>query len=325
MSPKRLIPGFRWSGTLGAVALMLSACGGGGGGGIVPGGVVGDCTSISGTPGGYSMGLCATATANGLVLESALQPVDAVVSVAPGGTSYTLDLRSYPDADLGVHTFDHPADESLLNTLGDVQGVRFEKVYAAGTYAAVGDFSDARDRNTGASMWGAAGGLSYTNFGFWERFVSASEGYAGGWYGARSPADANPSLPTSGSATYTGVAVGGLAPVKGNPPVYGLSADLSLTAYFATGSVTGSMSNFALSTSLGANPANIADVSLTGSIAGSGFTGAIATAGGEAGNFEGAFFGPQPAGKTGPAEVGGRFQFVTPDARQVVGAFGGRQ
>ena len=323
MSGERLSSGFRWCGTLGAVALMMSACGGGGGGGIVPGGVVGDCTSISGTPGGYAMGLCATATSTGVVLESALQPVAALMSVAPGGASYTLDLRSYPDADLGVHTFDHPADETLLNTLGAVQGIRFEKVYAAGNYAAIGDFSSASDRDTGTSVWGAAGGLSYTNFGFWERFISASEGYAGGWYGARSPADANPTLPTSGSATYTGVAVGGLAPVQGNPPVYGLSADLSLTAYFATGSVTGSMSNFALSTALGTGNANIAAVSLTGSIAGSGFTGTIA--GGGAGAFEGAFFGPQPADKTGPAEVGGRFQFVTPDARQVVGAFGGRQ
>ncbi len=322
MAAKRVLKGFSRLAMLGTVVLTVSACGGGDGGGILPGG--GDCVSTSGASGGYSMGLCATTVAPGtVVLESLCKPVDAVVTIAP--TVYSLNLSAYPGADLGTHTFNHPGNESLLNTLGALQGVRLEKYYVNGAYAAIGDFADAQDRVTSASVWGVDGGLSYTNFGLWERFVSASEGYAGGWYVARSLADANPALPNSGNATYTGVAVGGLAPVQGNPPVYGLSASLSLTANFSTNarSVNGTMSNFVLSTSLGTNAASIANVSLNGTIAGSGFSGTMS--GGGSGAFEGAFFGPPTGAILAPAEIGGRFQFVTPDARQVVGAFGGRQ
>lgn len=177
-------------------------------------------------------------------------------------------------------------------------------------------------------MWGTDGGLSYTSFGLWERFVSASEGYYGGWYMPRTPTDAIVSLPNSGSATYTGIAVGAMAPVQGYPPSYGVSASLSLTASFSNNTVSGSMSDFQLSNVAlpGGLPVawNIADVTLTGLIAAGGFTGTMG-GGADNGTFEGKFFGPATGLSGAPAEIGGRFQFVTPDARQVVGAFGGRQ
>ncbi len=330
MSRGRLISGFRWSGALGAAALLLSACGGGNGGGILPvdpgTGVIGTCASLSGAGVGYSMGTCSTLTAAGTVLESQLQPINAVVTIAPGATSYNLNLG----ATLGSHSFSNPADATNINTLGAVQGVYLQKDYGAGSYAAIGDFADARYRTNNASVWPVGVGLSYTNFGLWERFVSASEGYYGGWYVPRTLADANVSLPISGSATYTGIAVGALAPIQGSPPSYGVSASLSLTANFSNDSVTGLMSNFQLSNAAlpGGLPVawNIAAVTLGGTIARPGaFSGTTMGGGAASGTFEGAFFGAQPAGKTGPAEIGGHFQFVTPDARQVVGAFGGRQ
>jgi hypothetical protein len=270
------------------------------------------------------MGTCSTSTSAGTVLETQLQPINAVVTIAPGATSYILNLGTT----LGSHSFSNPADATNVNTLGETQGVYLQKDYGSGSYAAIGDFADARYRSTNGSVW-AAGGLSYTNFGLWERFVSASEGYYGGWYVPRTLADANVSLPIAGSATYTGIAVGALAPIQGSPPSYGVSASLSLTANFSNDNVTGLMSNFQLSNAAlpGGLPVawNIAAVTLGGTIARPGaFTGTMA-GGAAGGTFEGAFFGAQPAGKTGPAEIGGRFQFVTPDARQVVGAFGGRQ
>ncbi len=280
------------------------------------------------------MGTCRTLTAAGTVLESQLQPITAGVTITSDASRYNLNLGA-----LGSEFFDNPADESLdgtgakLNTLGAVLGVYLQKNYASpvGAYAAIGDFADARDRVTNASMWPAAGvGLSYTNFGLWERFVSASEGYYGGWYLPRSAADANPALPGSGTANYSGVVVGALVPVQGNLPLYGLSASLSLTANFTSSSVSGTMNNFALSNQItGLSIPNIAAVSLTGTIAPGGFTGSMG-GGAASGTFEGKFFGPPTGFSGGPAEIGGRFQFVTreqdqQDARQVVGAFGGRQ
>ncbi len=328
MSRGRGIAGFRWPGALGAAALLLSGCGGGSGGGILPGdpvtGVIGTCASLSGAGVGYSMGTCTTGT----VLESQLQPINAVVTIAPDASWYNLDLGAI----LGSHLFSNPADASISNTLGQITGVHLQKADGS---ASIGDFADARYQATGASVWPVGGGLSYTNFGFWERFVSPSEGsYLGGWYVPRTLADANVSLPISGEAKYTGIAVGAMAPIQGYPPSYGLSASLSLTANFSNNNVTGLMSNFQLSNAALFGDVPLAwsidsvplTVSLTGQIdAGtSTFTGDMA-GGAKEGTFEGAFFGAQPGGKTGPAEIGGRFQFVTPDARQVVGAFGGRQ
>ncbi|MBW6494382.1 MAG: transferrin-binding protein-like solute binding protein [Burkholderiaceae bacterium] len=336
MSRERLISGFRRLGAFGAVALALAlalaGCGGGNAGGVLPGGgVIGDCPSLSGGGTGYSLGICRTPTANGTVLESQLQPTTPAVTIAPDASQYKLDFG----APLGSQMFITASDQTNINTLGEVKGVYLQKddPVVVGAYAAIGDFADARERATNASLWGAAGGLSYTSFGLWERFVSASEGYYGGWYMPRTPADAIVSMPNSGSATYTGIAVGALAPVQGFPPSYGVSASLSLTASFSDNNVAGSMSNFQLSNVALPEglpiPWKIAGVPLTVSLTGqiaagtSTFTGSMDGDG--KGTFEGAFFGAQPAGKTGPAEIGGRFQFVTPDARQVVGAFGGRQ
>lgn len=298
-------------------ALVLSACGGGG---VISGPPVLNCTSTTGSADGFSMGTCSSATA----VKSLRQAINAAVTIAPGQSSYTVGLGA-----LGTHTMNNPADLSrdgsnnLLNTLGAVRGLYLQRDFGGGAYAAIGDFSNARDHQTDASKWGA-GALSYTNFGLWERFVSASEGYYGGWFVPRSAGDANPTIPTTGSATYDGVVVGALAPLSGNPPLYGLSGAISLTANFTANTVSGTMSGFALSNQiLGVGSANIANVTMNGSIAPAGFSGTMS--GGGSGAFEGAFFGAQPAGRTGPAEVAGRFHFLTPDARQVVGAFGARQ
>lgn len=337
MDRKPKLAGMRAFGTIAMgvfVASALGACGGGAligpGGGPGPG-PVGTCASIAGAASGFALGTCSTVTAAwGTVLESSRKPIDAIVTIAPGATSYAVGLGA-----LGAETLGNPTDLSLdgsgnlLNTLGAVRGLYLQKDYAAGAYAAIGDFSDARDRTTGVSSWSSGQPLSYTNFGLWERFVSASEGYYGGWYVPRTVGDANPALPVAGSATYSAVVVGALAPAQGNPPLYGLSASLSLTANFATNAVTGTMSGFWLSNQLlGVGAANIADVSLSGLILRSGGSGSFSgtmAGGASSGAFQGAFFGAEPAGRTGPAEVGGRFYFLTPDSRQVVGAFGGRQ
>ncbi len=307
---------------LGALAsLTLSACGGGGGisGTVPPTGPV--CNSTTGVAAGYSMGTCSSATA----LISLGRPIDAAVTIAPG-PNYSVTLPLPGGDPVPTHNLD-ATNISTLNTLGDVRGLYLQKDYGAGAYIAIGDFASAVDRTSGNSKF-AGGALSYTNFGLWERFVSANEGYYGGWFLPRNSAAANPVLPITGSATYTGVLVGALAPVNGNPPLYGLSGAISLTTNFATSAVNGTMSGFMLSNQLLTGPvaAPINPVNLSGSISGSGFSGTMPAGGGSgaaSGTFQGAFFGPSAAG--GPPEVAGRFQFVTPDAQQIVGAFGARQ
>jgi hypothetical protein len=123
-------------------------------------------------------------------------------------------------------------------------------------------------------------------------------------------------VPTSGTATYSGIAYAwhaGNAAV--DPTVY--NGTVSVTVNFATRQTVVTLQNV--------GPAVIAAAAQTG-IAGSDFTNYLTgsvTAGGLTGGLSGRFFGPVAtgAGGTGPAEIGGAFSLSAGSAQTLIGGF----
>lgn len=168
-------------------------------------------------------------------------------------------------------------------------------------------------------------GLQYSIFGTWDKYPSNAStmtfgGYAGG-------GNFTMSMPTTGSATYTGRAA---AYVLGNSVLYDLGGSLNLTANFAASTITGSMTGMTARDSTGAAAGLFNNVALAGTISGNAFTGtatagalpagtnAAAIAAGTAGTSSGHFYGPAANEVTGLWGMSG-------GGVTVVGAFGAKQ
>jgi hypothetical protein len=111
---------------------------------------------------------------------------------------------------------------------------------------------------------------------------------------------ATPSMPTTGSARYDGGTRG--VYVNGSNVAFSTASDVTMTANFGSGAVSGSTSNFKMVNAAGAAvtaPAGLA-FTFNGNIAGAAFTGTASNAG-MTGDVRGAFYG-EPNGA--PVEVG---------------------
>ena len=215
------------------------------------------------------------------------------------------------------------------------------KPNAQGGVFAIASSTDASIPTTGSgnySDFSAINNLQYASFGLWElRPCPPNTCLAKyvGTYGGGAPGNAQTAaMPTTGSASFTGGAVGRLAqPASLNPTnaanYYGT---INLTANFASGAISGAVTGIQLYAP-GNNTTPLAgtsnDVMLTGTIAGSGFSG-TATAGltvgtafdltGASGNLRGGFYGPNAA------EAGGVFSLTGgPKETTLSGSFGARQ
>lgn len=178
-------------------------------------------------------------------------------------------------------------------------------------------------------------GLQYSTFGVWSMAplnVSTKTktwtfgGYAGG-------DNFTMTMPTTGSATYTG-RVDGLLDVANNNTRYNLNGNLNLTANFATSAITGSMTGMAAYAQVGNSTSWFNDVALAGTISGNAFTGTTtagalpagvnaaanvaAIAVGTVGTTSGHFYGPAANEVTGLWGMSG-------GGVTVVGAFGAKQ
>lgn len=170
-------------------------------------------------------------------------------------------------------------------------------------------------------------GLQYSAFGLWDKYpLNASTktftfgGYAGG-------GNFTMTMPTTGSATYTGRAA---AYELGNSMIYDLRGNLNLTANFAASTITGSMTGMTAYDNTGAAAGLFNNVALAGTISGNAFTGtatagalpagtnAAAIAAGTAGTSSGHFYGPAANEVTGLWGMSG-------GGVTVVGAFGAKQ
>ena len=181
-------------------------------------------------------------------------------------------------------------------------------------------------------------GLSYTTFGTWDvnATPTANQSYYVGTFGGGLAGVAQTaSMPTSGSASYSGGAVGDVLKAGTANAWYGNS---SLTANFATNGITGSITNinaYGVGNCSGTgNPCNTSsgtlnNINLTGTISGSAFSGTAtaASGAGTAVDISGAT-GPLQGGFYGPSanEVAGTFHMTsTTGPITLFGAFGAKQ
>lgn len=151
-------------------------------------------------------------------------------------------------------------------------------------------------------------GLNYTALGTWSIDAAGSNGMTTNIsYFILGYQTAPTSMPTSGSATYSGTNnVTGVVGIQGGSSNGTGSANLtgnaSLTANFGTGAITGSLSNMMATPSNGGSAVAWDSVSLSGSISGALFSGTTAVAStpgtsyslaaGGTGTLRGGFYGP---------------------------------
>jgi hypothetical protein len=137
--------------------------------------------------------------------------------------------------------------------------------------------------------------LDYTAFGTWS-YGTESAGWVSGY---QTPTAA---VPTTGSATYSGHTYGVVdATVGGATTQASLKGDASLNVAFASGQVTGSLTNMTV-TPAGAAAAPWNDVSITATLSGATFSGTTAAASAPSGPYaaqstavggvQGALYGP---------------------------------
>jgi len=149
----------------------------------------------------------------------------------------------------------------------------------------------------------ATSNLSWTSYGFWDVHASTSYTNTAFTTGYATPAAA---VPTSGSATYQGSVIGEAfhphASGIDGVDFYQLSGDVTLQANFASGSISGSLTNM-ITRSFEGDTAPWNSVALAGSITGAQFggtsmaisapvnSGSLSSA--ATGTFAGMFFGPK--------------------------------
>ncbi|MGE4411844.1 MAG: transferrin-binding protein-like solute binding protein [Sphingobium sp.] len=176
--------------------------------------------------------------------------------------------------------------------------------------------------------------LQYTSYGLWEiaSDPDALSTYAGVFAGAPDTMLTS-DMPTTGSATYSGNAIGYVVD-PASASAYGTAGrfygDATLTADFAGNSLSGSIANNTVY-SIGDGQETLAigamnDVALTGTISGNSYSGTATASsgtgnmfdiGGAVGTLEGAFYGSGAAETSGTFSLEGGANGVT-----VIGSFG---
>ena len=177
--------------------------------------------------------------------------------------------------------------------------------------------------------------FQYQTFGPWA-YDNGSTGGSISWFSYGIPFSAT--MPTTGTATYAGIAAGYYFDNSGS--IYATTADMSATADFGASTMSFKTTNtyMVLAGTSGTGTANTALDLTTSStspltINGNNFTGTVANAAGTiSGNATGLFYGSSTGLTTGsaggaavgtPEEIGGTYA-ATGTAGSMLGAFGGK-
>jgi hypothetical protein len=337
-----------------ALSLSLCACGGGGGGGIQTGAPV---TPAPVTPAPVTPAPVTPAPVTPAVTISIKGPASSGVNgqslvynfsgnPPPIGTSFSFRGPAVQSTSTGVAGFDNPdnAITAILRSTVSVGGVTYPvfdiSIPSLGATATNvrGDGTDATATN-GGKMSTALYTLNYTILGTWSYTAPGGTVYVGQFAnGSQTPLA---SLPTSGTATYTGTStsggvIGGYLVPGGNNTITGgtVTGDVNMNVNFGTNAVNGQLTNMTAKPITGGSvPWN--NVTLNGNISrssGGSFGGSAsanpAPAGAGSvglgtaaqGNFSGNFFGPAHN------EIGGTWTLSesTPDGgRTAFGTFAG--
>ncbi len=180
--------------------------------------------------------------------------------------------------------------------------------------------------------YGTAVGLQYSDFGSWnvKNAGSGASEYAGLYAGAVQGGAMTAVMPTTGTATFSGGATGSVAQPNGTNLSANFYGSASMTANFATGGITGSITG--MQAYVGNSATTIGTINAVGfaaAISGSTFAGttSVTTGSGTAFNISGAvgqvkggFYGPNAAEAAGVFNLTGGNNGIT-----MTGAFGVKQ
>jgi len=152
------------------------------------------------------------------------------------------------------------------------------------------------------NSYGTVVGLAYTDFGTWNVSVNGSTVYAAVYGGAQPGGAATATMPTTGTATFSGGATGLVVQPGNTNPSASFYGAATMSANFASGAISGSISSINAYKAGGTSLiGTINAISFTATIAGSSFAGtttASAAPGtaydisGANGQIRGAFYGP---------------------------------
>jgi hypothetical protein len=271
---------------------LLCACGGGGGGG-------GSTSSPTYTTRTYS-GTSVSVPYSGATLGTP-------TNISQGATATETVNSSNITQSISITTA-NGINVSLNRANGD-------------TIAAVSTTVNGGYNNSSTALWGYMGGLgwSYQSFGVWVTGTTSSGTANAASVGTSITPGA--SIPTTGSAIYSGVA-GGLF---GNASVvYFVSANMSANANFATRNIAFATTGSVASPALYGTYTDASGLNLTGNLtyaAGTNsFSGTVNSAGYTTmtGNAGGQFYGPNAQ------EIGGVFM-VKAGNYGYIGGFGGKK
>jgi len=288
-----------------------------------------ETATLSGTPG---IDLTATGLAS---LHGHTASITSTADSSPDGftsnTTYTTPGGTVVATGGGSNNYN-----GNTTRLGQTGVVRGDYSIASSTDPAI-TTSD----NGSFESYGNVAGLQYTDFGTWSLnpcsvTSNCTPTYAGVQAGARPGVTETGTMPTSGSATYTGGAVGYVVqPVAVNPnnvgEFYGTS---SLSANFATGAVTGSITGINAysvhNSGSGQTPlGTVNNIGLSATISGSEYSGTADVTGsagtafdisGATGSLKGAFYGPNAAETAGVFYLSGGT-----NSTELMGSFGAKQ
>ena len=290
-----------------ACALIVSACGGGGGGSSV---TIGGFTSFTDLDPGRSATLVAMTREAGYSYDPDTELLTGVDAGSALSTDSSLTLGLDADGAVNLLAIRTPLSSQSFST---ANGDLFADL-GGGLLAAV----SADETRVALAADPIALGWDYQTFGVWDTVLDADSGRIGAFSaGAPTPVLG---VPTSGSATYQGLALGFHADATGASSL--AFASLRVAADFSARTLALTTSNTTITADLSAySPAPGLD--LTGTLryaAGTNtFGGDITSANGMSGRADGRFYGP------GAEEVGGVFETRGAGTEVYGGAFGGRR
>lgn len=294
-----------------AVVLSLVGCGGGGGGGSATLSPFVSWDNIQRNSTVVVEGISQSGTYN---YNSGTDRITArTIGSSSSGATYTASYDSNGDVTAVTLTPAGGSPISWRRSAGDTFGVLIINNNIDAVISA-----DGSRYALAANPFGY--GWNYQSFGVWV----TGAGTGSGTYGAMSIGAATPgaSIPTTGSATYTGFTGGRY--INGAGEYFFTSSSMSAVTNFSTRNITFTTTNTQQTPDLQSNTiTNNSNLNMSGTLTYSAatnqITGNVTTTGGLNGTVNARFYGPSAQ------EIGGTFAVDSGGLEGYMGAFGGRR
>lgn len=297
------------SGLVTAGGLVLSGCGGGGGGTSA---TLASFSSWSSVQPGTSVVVGGISQSGTYAWNSYTDRLTArTIDASTSGGSYAATYNANGNATVVTLTPASGSPISWSRSAGDTFGTLVINSNIDAVVSADG-------RNSGFAANPYAYGWDYQTFGIWN----TGGGTGSGTYGAMSAGSmtAGSAIPTSGTATYSGITGGRY--VDGSGAYFFTGSSMSAAANFATRNIVFSTTGTQVTADL-LNVSNNSGLNMSGTLtyspATNQITGSVATGSGMTGSVNGRFYGPAAQ------EIGGTFSVSGAGLEGYSGAFGGKR